>query len=204
MRRSDGEVVLFWPLVLHVITAGWTYNDGSSHKAIDLRCSPGTPVYAAESGKVVTVQKWDGKTKTGMQSYGNMVYIKHDAYKGKTLHTRYAHLNSMVVRVGQWVNEGDLIGYSGNTGNSFGPHLHFEVVYNGIRNNPLNWLDDDFSCASDIVAVHLGKYTSITRETKRMQVLTIGPVSAGDAMSIYALCKTLKITDAGLYKAKEV
>lgn len=204
MRRSDGEVVLFWPLVLHVITAGWTYNDGSSHKAIDLRCSPGTPVYAAESGKVVTVQKWDGKTKTGMQSYGSMVYIKHDAYKGKTLHTRYAHLKSTVVRVGQWVNEGDLIGYSGDTGNTFGAHLHFEVVYNGIRNNPLNWLDDDFSCASDIVAEHLGKYTSITRETKRMQVITIGPVSAGDAMSIYTLCKTLKITDAGLYKAKEV
>lgn len=189
---------------MHVITAGWTYNNGSPHRAIDLRCAIGTPVYAAESGKVVTVQKWDGRTKTGMQSYGNMVYIKHAAYKGKTLHTRYAHLNTSLVRAGQWVNEGDLIGYSGNTGNSFGGHLHFEVVYNGMRNNPLNWLDNDFSCANDVVKAHLGNYTSITRETKRMQVLTIGPVSAGDAMSIYELCKTLKITDADLYKAKEV
>lgn len=193
-----------WPLDMHVITAGWTYNNGSPHRAIDLRCAIGTPVYAAESGKVVTVQKWDGRTKNGMQSYGNMVYIKHAAYKGKTLHTRYAHLNTLVVRVGQWVNEGDLIGYSGNTGNSFGGHLHFEVVYNGMRNNPLNWLDNDFSCANDVVKAHLGNFVSIAREVKKMYAISIGPVSEGDANAIRAFCESLKLIEAGLYSVKEV
>lgn len=141
MRRSDGEVVLEWPLLNHIITAGWTYNNGSAHRALDFRAVVGTPVYASESGMVDQVQYWNGKSKTGMQSYGNMVRIRHSPYKGKNLQTRYAHLKTILVKNGQTVNEGDLIGYSGETGNCFGEHLHYEVLYNGVRVNPLNWLD---------------------------------------------------------------
>lgn len=152
MRLSNGEVLLAWPLAQHIVTQGCFYNDGSMHRAIDLRTQIGNtstqPVYAAEGGTVDQVQNWDGHTKTGMQSYGNMVRIKHAPYEGKPLQTRYAHLSSYCVKLGQQVKEGDLIGYSGMTGNVFGAHLHFEVILNGMRTNPLVWLDSDFTTAN--------------------------------------------------------
>ena len=155
MRLSNGEVLLHWPLDLHVLTQGWYYNDGSLHQGADWRTQNGTdykrPIYAAEGGTVDQTQNWDGHTKTGMQSYGNMVRIKHAPYKGKTLQTRYAHLSSYCVKVGQKVKEGELIGYSGISGNVFGAHLHFEVILNGKRTNPLVWLDNDFTTASSQV-----------------------------------------------------
>ncbi len=155
MRLSNGEVLLRWPLDIHVLTQGWYYNNGSLHQAVDLRTQIGTnykrPVYAAEDGTVDQTQDWDGHTKTGMQSYGNMVRIKHSPYKGMTLQTRYAHLSSYCIKVGQKVKEGELIGYSGVTGNVFGAHLHFEVILNGSRTNPLVWLDGDFTTASSQV-----------------------------------------------------
>lgn len=152
MRLSNGEVLLHWPLDIHVLTQGWYYNDGSLHRAIDLRTQIGNtstqPVYAVEDGTVDQVQDWDGHTKTGMQSYGNMVRIKHAPYEGKPLQTRYAHLSRYCVKLGQQVKEGEIIGYSGVTGNVFGAHLHFEVILNGSRTNPLVWLDNDFITAS--------------------------------------------------------
>ena len=152
MRLSNGEVLLAWPLAQHIVTQGWFYNDGSMHRAIDLRTQIGNtstqPVYAAEDGTVDQVQDWDGHTKTGMQSYGNMVRLKHASYEGKPLQTRYAHLSRYCVKLGQQVKEGDLIGYSGTTGNVFGAHLHFEVILNGMRTNPLVWLDSDFTTAN--------------------------------------------------------
>lgn len=155
MRLSNGEVLLAWPLAQHIITQGWFYNDGSLHRAIDLRTQIDNmyirPVYAAEDGTVDQTQDWDGHTKTGMQSYGNMVRIKHAPYKGKPLQTRYAHLSRYCVKYGQQVKEGNLIGYSGTTGNVFGAHLHFEVILNGSRTNPLVWLDGDFTTASSQV-----------------------------------------------------
>lgn len=152
MRLSNGEVLLRWPLDIHVLTQGWYYNDGSLHQAVDLRTQIDNmyirPVYAAEDGTVDQTQDWDGHTRTGMQSYGNMVRIKHANYKNKTLQTRYAHLSSYCVKYGQKVKEGELIGYSGVTGNVYGAHLHFEVILGGKRTNPLVWLDSDFTTAS--------------------------------------------------------
>lgn len=152
MRLSNGEVLLHWPLDIHVLTQGWYYNDGSLHQAVDLRTQIKgmyiRPVYAAEDGTVDQTQNWDGHTKTGMQSYGNMVRIKHAPYKKHTLQTRYAHLSSYCVKVGQKVKEGEIIGYSGMTGNVYGAHLHFEVILNGKRTNPLTWLDADYTLAT--------------------------------------------------------
>ena len=197
MRLSNGEVLFAWPLAEHTITAGWYYSDGSPHRAIDLRAAAGTPVYAAEDGTVEWVQAWDGKSTTGNQSYGNLVRIRHADYKGGSkLQTLYAHLDSYCVANGQVVKEGELIGYSGNTGNSTGPHLHFEVRLSGTRFNPLNWLDDDFAAASS--AVRLGSYTSVKRPTgagddKIGSQFVIGPVSNGDAETIRALCRELDL-----------
>lgn len=163
MRLSNGEVLLGWPLGEHIITAGWTYNDGSAHNAIDLRETVGKPVYAAEDGTVNWVQHWDGRTKTGNQSYGNLVRIRHADYNGQALETYYAHLSRTCVSNGEKVTEGQIIGYSGESGNCFGAHLHFEVRVARVRYNPLNWLDAAFTCANDAVRAHLGNYISVQR-----------------------------------------
>lgn len=221
MRLSNGEVLLHWPLDLHVLTQGWYYNNGSLHQATDWRTQNGTdykrPVYAAEDGTVDQVQDWDGHTRTGMQSYGNMVRVRHAPYKGKTLQTRYAHLSSYCVKVGQKVKEGELIGYSGVTGNVFGAHLHFEVILNGKRTNPLTWLDSDFTTASGQVFTYRAGEHAVEKPadatqpsgaqtaqngTGKLQVITIGPVSQGDADAIYLLCKERGLTDAWLYKSE--
>lgn len=219
MRLSNGEVLLRWPLAQHIITQGWYYNDGSLHQAIDLRTQIGNtstqPIYAAEDGTVDQAQDWDGHTRTGIQSYGNMVRIKHAPYKGGVLQTRYAHLSGYCVKLGQQVKEGDLIGFSGTTGNVYGAHLHFEVLLNGKRTNPLVWLDSDFTTASSNVFTYRpGEHAVQQPEqaasgaqttqngTGKLQVITIGPVSQGDADAIYLLCKERGMTDAGLYKSE--
>lgn len=122
------------PVKTGKITAGMYYSSGKYHGAVDFGVSVGTPVYAAADGIVVT------STWGGSDSYGYYIKIKH--YNG--LYTLYAHGSSLVAKVGQEVKQGQLIMYSGNTGNSTGPHLHFEVIvapggYNN-RVNPLNYL----------------------------------------------------------------
>lgn len=216
MRLSNGEVLLRWPLDIHVLTQGWYYNDGSLHQAVDLRTQIDNmyirPVYAAEDGTVDQTQDWDGHTRTGMQSYGNMVRIRHADYKSKTLQTRYAHLSSYCVKYGQRVKEGEIIGYSGVTGNVYGAHLHFEVILGGKRTNPLTWLDNDYTLATgreyqfnkgehSVVVPEADKPAENTSQSK-LQVITIGPVSQGDADAIYLLCKERNLTDAGLYKSE--
>ena len=108
-------------------------------------------------------QDWDGRTATGMMSYGTGVRIQHADYRGGVLQTRYAHLSKRLVRTGERVTEGQLIGYSGQTGNCRGAHLHFEVIWRGVRRNPLAWLDGDFTCKNRTVAAPLGAYTSVAR-----------------------------------------
>lgn len=196
MRLSSGEVLFSWPLSAHTITAGWFYSDGTLHRAIDLRAAVGTPVYAAEDGTVDWVQAWDGHSTRGNQSYGNLVRIHHADYKGRKLQTLYAHLKERKVKYGETVKEGELIGYSGNSGNSKGPHLHFEVRLNGTRYNPLNWMDADFTFKDAATGAHLGAYTSVKRPTGIVKIgsqFVIGPVSSGDAEKIRALCRELDL-----------
>lgn len=219
MKLSNGERLLCWPTEVHVITAGWTYSDWTVHHAIDLRAVVGTPVVAAEAGTVDWVQSWDGHSTTGNQSYGNLVRIVHEPYNGKALCTMYAHLNQICVKTGDKVAEGQIIGYSGRSGNVTGPHLHFEVRLANIRVNPLNWLDSEFTTLSDTVRDHLGSYKSVevpaAEPAKKLQSLcvvsatndillkaqelglpvevhpcaVIGPASAGDAMTIWSMSK---------------
>lgn len=189
MRYGD-TVLLKWPLAEHIITAGWTYNNGGKHDAIDLRAKTGTPVFACEGGTVDWVQHWDGKTKTGNQSYGNLVRILHAPYKGKRLQTYYGHLASIIVKQGQSVIEGQIIGFAGNTGNSFGDHLHLEVRVNGTRYHPLNWLDGDFTCKDAETKAHLGKYTSVQIPEMRYTV-TISSKTPEQLRQFFDLCDLL-------------
>lgn len=95
---------------------GEKYTDPEGHKGIDYACPIGTPILAAEAGTVTSI----GRLESG---YGHYVMVRHT--DGNT--TLYAHLSDITVRLWATVKKGDLIGYSGNTGNSTGPHLHFEV-----------------------------------------------------------------------------
>ena len=112
---------------------------GDNHLGIDLAASEGTQVKATKAGTVNWVQYWDGWSKSGNQSYGNVVRIDHG--DGNT--SLYAHLSRIDVQRGQWVEQGQVIGAVGNTGNSFGAHLHFEIAAfpNVIRYNPRDFID---------------------------------------------------------------
>ena len=212
MRLKNGDVLFAWPLALHVLTAGYFYSDGSRHEAIDLRTNQGgsvvKPVYAAEDGTVDWTQEWDGHTKTGMQSYGTALLLRHQEYGGVALQTRYAHLSRLCVAKGTAVKEGQLIGYTGETGNVSGAHLHFEVLLGGTRRNPLVWLDDDFTTANSGVYTYQPGECAVVRPAEelpdgdaRLQTITIGPVSQGDADAILALCKERELDKLGLYRS---
>lgn len=113
-----------WPTEGHRITQYYSWN----HYAVDIGNKTGTPLYAADSG-VIEVVGWG----TG---YGNQVLIDHDGGKK----TRYAHLSKFYVKKGDKVTKGQTIGEMGSTGWSTGPHLHFEVIINGKKQNPLNYI----------------------------------------------------------------
>ena len=100
----------------------------TNHKGIDIAVPRGTPIYAADGG-TVTYSGW-------MSGYGYLVQIDH----GNGYVTRYGHNSSLTVSVGQHVYKGQQVARAGSTGNSTGNHLHFEVRYNGVAKNPLNYL----------------------------------------------------------------
>ena len=182
MILSNGQWLLPWPLAQHIITAGWYYSDGSEHRAIDLRAAVGTPCFGV-AGTVDWVQSWDGKTKTGQQSYGNAIRIRCDnLYRGRVVQCVYAHLSTVFAKVGDHITDGQIIGRTGNTGNSTGPHLHFEVRCDTVRTNPLNWLDADFTVSNGYV--RLGKFTSVQPPKEKPALQTVCIVNPTD--DIYA------------------
>ncbi len=116
------------------LSSGFGYRDfdSSFHKGIDLAASEGTPYYAAESGTVIYAT-YDGGYNGGA---GNWIVISH----GNGLVTKYMHSSAVYVSVGEYVTRGQNIGAVGNTGNSFGAHLHFQVELNGSAVSPWNYL----------------------------------------------------------------
>lgn len=120
-----------------------TQEFGGNHIGIDLVGNGYTldDVVAHSSGVVTFTQtgRQNNQGSTGNESYGNFVIINH----GNGYETLYAHLNNVYVNVGEEVEKGSLIGTMGNTGNSYGAHLHFEIIKDGIRINPFEYLDKD-------------------------------------------------------------
>ena len=115
------------------------------HRGVDLGYPEGTPVSAAWDG-IVRISK--GTANTG--GYGNLVVIRHD----NGLETYYAHLSRRLVNPGQTVKAGDIIGLGGNTGRSYGAHLHFEVRYLGNDINPNRLIDfENFKLKYDTLFV---------------------------------------------------
>jgi murein DD-endopeptidase MepM/ murein hydrolase activator NlpD len=109
------------------ITSRYGMRESRFHYGVDIGSTTGTAVLAADAG-TVTYADWGG-------SYGNLVSIDH----GNGYVTKYAHNSSILVSVGQRVSKGSQIARVGSTGNSTGPHLHFEVLRNGSNVNPLNF-----------------------------------------------------------------
>ena len=133
ITQGDGVTrgKMTWPVpICRNMSRGYRAN----HYAIDIANGPvkvlGKPAVAADGGKVIQAATgWNG-------GYGNVVKIQHS----NGLITVYAHLQSIKVVKGQQVSRGQTIGLVGNTGNSRGPHLHFEVIKNGVKVNPLNYV----------------------------------------------------------------
>ena len=110
------------------------YKTRKLHTGMDFSAKTGTPIYATGNGKIEKVKK-------SRRGYGNYVIINH-GYGYKTL---YAHMSKYIVRKGQEVKRGDVIGYVGNTGMSMAPHLHYEVHKNGKKINPVNFYYNDLT-----------------------------------------------------------
>ncbi len=119
-----GTGQFLWPVLGRITQDYW-----SGHRAIDIAVPPDTPVRAADAGYVSFV----GWTDVG---YGNLVRIDH----GNGFETWYAHNNSFAVTLGERVERGQVIAYSGSTGHSTGPHVHFEIRYLGALMNPRSYL----------------------------------------------------------------
>ncbi len=131
LSNSSGLICPLQYSGVYVSSPFYRNSDGSYHGALDLCVyggSYGKSISAAESGRVITASyHW---------SYGNYVVIDH----GNGLSTLYAHCSSLAVGSGQSVSKGQTIAYVGSTGNSSGPHLHFEVRINGSRVNPAGYI----------------------------------------------------------------
>ena len=127
MDGPVGSGVFVWPTTDTRIS-GYNYTEETNHRAIDIAGSTGNAIYAADAG-VVIYAGWND------WGYGNVVMVDH----GNGWQTLYAHLDSYNVQCGYYVNTGDVIGGLGSTGKSSGPHLHFEMRYNGVPMNPNNF-----------------------------------------------------------------
>jgi len=131
--NSVQKMFLKAPVAFKYISSGFTtglryveaFNVSTGHRAIDYAAPSGTPIRSVGDG-TVTFAGWNG-------SYGYMVSVRHNG----TYSTNYAHMSRMAVKKGAKVKQGDVIGYVGSTGFSTGPHLHYEMVKNGVKINPL-------------------------------------------------------------------
>lgn len=127
VNRQASSQGFIWP-ASGTLTSNFGWRWGRMHEGIDIGAATGTPISASAAGTVI-VAGWNG-------GYGNLVVIDH----GGGVSTAYGHQSAIHVSVGQSVGQGTVIGAVGSTGNSTGPHLHFEVRINGSATDPLPYL----------------------------------------------------------------
>lgn len=154
-----------WPVPEHFdVTQG--YND--QHAALDIAADTGTPVVAADDGTITVTQTWNGiVTKGDSNSYGNMVQVTH----ADGTVTLYAHLSEINVRQGDTVVRGQQIGRVGSTGNSSGPHLHFEVRSNGSKVDPMAYITEDSTDAEKRFEELLEQYGGCIGEDGQLRTI---------------------------------
>jgi murein DD-endopeptidase MepM/ murein hydrolase activator NlpD len=125
---QQGSGQLIWPVSGPITGVFGEQRPGHLHAGIDIAAAEGTPIRAADSGRVA-LAGWVG-------GYGNYTCIQHTA----SMSTCYGHQSRLGTSVGASVTQGQVMGYVGNTGNSFGAHLHFEVRINGTPVDPMGYL----------------------------------------------------------------
>jgi murein DD-endopeptidase MepM/ murein hydrolase activator NlpD len=126
--RSGDTLTLTWP-TRGKVTSGFGMRDGAHHDGLDIRVPAGTRVVAAESGRVV-------HSDDSLAGYGHTIIIKHSG----RFSTVYAHNRRNLVRVGDFVDKGQVIAEAGRSGRASAPHLHFEVRRDGSPRNPVEYL----------------------------------------------------------------
>ena len=180
----------FAPPFLGSVTSGYGPRRRQFHYGIDIKLFTGDTVRCAFEGRV----RFAKRNKT----YGNVVIVRHTS----GLETYYAHLSKIKVKTGDFVNPGQLIGLGGNTGHSFGSHLHFEVRYKGQPINPNALIDFSNSCLrADRLTLHfstMGKKTPIRRPYVAAPIATAGfyVVKKGD--TLYSISKRYGTTPDAL------
>ena len=120
------------PVENYQLTSSYGPRWGRAHEGIDLAVSTGTVVVSTADG-VVVQSGWNG-------GYGISIYVDH----GNGIISRYGHLSQAYAQVGREVKQGETIGLSGNTGNSTGPHLHFEIRIGDVAVNPANYVEVEY------------------------------------------------------------
>lgn len=139
----------------HVVTSGFgwrthpIYKTQEFHPGMDFAADQGTPIYSTGDGVV-------DQANNLAQGYGNHVVINH----GFGYQTLYGHMSKIVARTGAKVTRGQLIGYVGSTGLSTAPHVHYEVIKNGEKVNPINYYYNDLSPEQYQIMVELSKKSS--------------------------------------------
>jgi murein DD-endopeptidase MepM/ murein hydrolase activator NlpD len=130
-----GNGTYVWPSSEHRIS-GYEFTPEVNHWGIDIGGDTGNPIYATDNG-VVVYAGWNA------MGYGNVIAIDHGKNAdGSAVQSIYAHLSAFNVSCGSFVYQGDIIGYMGSTGNSSGPHLHFELLVGSNRVNPHKYLGE--------------------------------------------------------------
>ena len=154
-----------WPVPEHFdVTQGY----GDQHAALDIAADTGTPVIATDDGTITVTQTWNGiVTKGDSNSYGNMVQVTH----ADGTVTLYAHLSEINVRQGDTVVRGQQIGRVGSTGNSSGPHLHFEVRSNGSKVDPMVYITEDSTDAEKHFEELLEQYGGYIGEDGQLRTI---------------------------------
>jgi murein DD-endopeptidase MepM/ murein hydrolase activator NlpD len=139
----------------HAVTSGFgwrthpIYKTQEFHPGMDFAAEQGTPIYATGDGVV-------DRADNLAQGYGNHVVVNH----GFGYQTLYGHMSKIVARTGQKISRGQLLGYVGSTGLSTAPHIHYEVIKNGEKVNPVNYYYNDLSPEQYQLMVELSKKSS--------------------------------------------
>ena len=135
---NDPDAAIQWPFIVGVgMSYGYGMRDGTLHEGLDLLPGAGAPVQAIAGGKVRIATESGG-------NYGVTVYIDH-LVDGELITSHYSHMQygSLQVEAGETVEVGDIIGKVGNTGRSYGAHMHFELIVDGSTIDPLPWLNEN-------------------------------------------------------------
>ncbi|HVJ65066.1 MAG TPA: M23 family metallopeptidase [Bdellovibrionota bacterium] len=127
--KATPPFMLIWPMQNPVVTEFFGWRKRRMHEGIDFKARVGDPVFSAGDGRVVYAGR-------GLRGYGKMVLIQHEG----AWSTLYAHLSAVLLKQGQIITKGQLIGKAGSTGRSTGPHLHFEVRYGADPVDPMVYL----------------------------------------------------------------